>query len=420
MNATCIKKSMTVIAALILVVSLAGCGTTMRKKLQAYPKPLAGWDKTLIDKYTELIEEGKGGGTNGTSHKLKFIADYHDAIHAINTGAEYIKALKAAQPKISAAAVDTAAAQEALASAESDLAAAKKKYANANKLLTDAVGVEDSDAASAAKKAKAAADIAAAREDMTQAKLDEAAAKHAVKAAEAGVKRAEGKAAAAMGEMKPYDDKKRAKRNEVVAELMLLAQASHEAKDDVLHYGRATGNVLFDGAQLIATGLASTVGSESTARALATLATGTQGFQESVDKRFFYEHATAALLSIMHTQRMEKETILIERRLWRVEEYPLEAALDDFAAYLLAGGLTDALRELSGQAGAKELTKLAALEELKKRSDENLAGLVAAREKKEEEEEKLKGLDREIQLNVRQRILEALNASSAAALTGGQ
>lgn len=178
----------------------------------------------------------------------------------------------------------------------------------------------------------------------------------------------------------------RIERNRITAELMIVAKRIHLQKDAYLHYGRSLVNMMGDSLQLGATGAASVVGAESTARFLAAFATVVKGEQESIDKRVFYEHATTALLSVRHTQRMKCEETLLRNMTLSVQEYPLEQAVADATNYALAGSLTDALRELGSVARERENFALTSLEELKKLGAEATKRREAEAARKAEEE----------------------------------
>jgi hypothetical protein len=161
-------------------------------------------------------------------------------------------------------------------------------------------------------------------------------------------------------------------RNKVIAELIVLAKAVHEAKDDRLVFKRASLNWMWDTTQIVSTGLASVTGSEATARSLAAFATGIAGIQESMDKRFFHQQTASALLSLMNADRVEKMKPIVVGMTLSAVDYPLERALDDYVDYFLAGGMTDALRQLSADAAAKEREANQSLIKLQGLVDENI------------------------------------------------
>lgn len=181
----------------------------------------------------------------------------------------------------------------------------------------------------------------------------------------------------------------RIERNKIIGELMVIARRVHDEKNNYLHYGRAGANILLDTTQLGATAAGAVTGSESTARALAAFATFVKGGQESIDKRVFYEHATAAIVRIVNAQRLEQERILRLKMAETVVDYPLEVAVSDFVAFLTAGGLPDALAELGIEAKEKELKAIEALKELQvlgveavKRREAEAARRAAEKEKR--------------------------------------
>lgn len=377
----------TTIASLMFAVAILvnGCATT--RELSGNPSPLKEWRVSLNKHY--------GGDWD------RFILDYQIEIDAIRNSSPNKEGIENAQAAINSAndrllpaSRALADAQARVADADSAMTAAKAEYAAR---VVD-VGAKNLPAKHEEKLIKKQAELALAIEmresrqrdfDLASQNLD-----------------------SALALMLPYDTMLRNKRNEIIGELILLAKAYHDTVDETLHFGRAAFNSGADTAQIVATGVASVSGSESTARALAALATGLQGVQESIDKRVFYEHASAALLSTMHAQRLKAEQVLVEKMFMSIDEYPLQLAIDDWATFLLTGELTDALREMSGTAGAKELSEIQALKELQLRSAENIAHLKKAREAKDAAKQELETVEQKIQLQVRKLLLEQLTPAS--------
>jgi hypothetical protein len=164
----------------------------------------------------------------------------------------------------------------------------------------------------------------------------------------------------------------RAERNRIIGELCVIAKRVHDAQNNSLHYSRATINGLFDFTQIISSSVASVAGSEGTARALAALSTAAGATQESVDRRYFYEHATTALVSTMKRQRHVAEEVLVVNMSKSVMEYPLQVALSQYADFLVAGTLVDALSEMGADASIKEMKASATLDSIKKSSADHI------------------------------------------------
>lgn len=183
----------------------------------------------------------------------------------------------------------------------------------------------------------------------------------------------------------PMEREMALRRNEILSELMVLAEAVHDARDHQLFFTRESGNVFFDTIQIAATGVASVTGSQHAARSLSAFATGLAGIQESFDKRLFFQQTTVLLLQLMQADRDAKEGILLVGMTKPVDQYPLEKGLDDYAAFLTAGGLVDAIKKLSEEAAMKSREANQNLEKLRNQVIENKTRLQQEQEKKEAE-----------------------------------
>jgi len=175
------------------------------------------------------------------------------------------------------------------------------------------------------------------------------------------------------------------RRNEILSELMVLAEAVHDARDHQLFFTRESSNIFFDTIQIAATGVASVTGSQHAARSLSAFATGIAGIQESVDKRLFFQQTTVLLLQLMQADRNDKEKILLAEMAKPVDQYPLEKGLDDYAAFLTAGGLVDAIKRLSEEAAMKSREANQSLEALRQKVIENKSRLQEEQDKRDAE-----------------------------------
>ncbi len=381
----------------VLAVSLVqqGCMTTPMKAIKA-GNPLPAWENRLVAHYKELED-----GAPESLPKLKFMAEYEkkfpqlsgipEAAFKEEPGAVYDPEKNpAAFPGLTydiyadyrrdRLVAEMKGKKAKLTVAEEELRVqvfeAQLKLLQAEKTLLEAAGQEAS---------KEYHELLDKKIDPLRSKIQEAKTKiiaaekrvigHQIKRIEelgdskGGGKKTGHLQAAGILEMAKIE------RNRIIGDLMLIAKRVHDMKENYLHYSRATANVLFDFSQIIATGIGSVAGSESTARALAAVATGSAAAQESVDLRYFYQHATAAVIAIMKKQQHAAEQVVVVNMSKDVLEYPLRVALVDYADFLLAGGLTDALSELGTDAKNKELRELEKLEDLKKMSEENLKTL---------------------------------------------
>ncbi len=181
-------------------------------------------------------------------------------------------------------------------------------------------------------------------------------------------------------------------RDKVIGDLLIIGEAHHQAMDETLHWARAGSGLVLDFVQIVTAAWATVAPAESTSKVLAAISGGTKSFQTSVDKRVFFEQATAALLSIMKKERTLLEKNIRVNMLKSVKQYPLELALIDGAQFIAAGSLTDAIAKLGIKAGqsaaAAEADAKAQLErekELREKRDK-LEGL--APEKKDGDDPK--------------------------------
>ncbi len=156
----------------------------------------------------------------------------------------------------------------------------------------------------------------------------------------------------------------RLERNEIIGRLITIAEEVHATIDENLRNSRAYGNVFMDAAQIVTTGLSVLANSAATADKFATAALASKGFQESVDKRLFYEHATTAVVNQMHLLRVEAKKPLIAGLSRTIDDYPLSIAISEWGTYFLSGNVTEALSRMGTDAKAKELKLLEIIADL--------------------------------------------------------
>ncbi len=375
-------------AVLALSLILQGCMTTSPRKAIRAGNPLPKWEDELVAYYTELDK----GGDAEKPPRLKFIVRYEEKFPQLSGIPEAVFKQKerTAFPKLdygryAAYRRDKLVAEmegkkAKLTVAEEELRMqvleAKLKLMQAEKAVLEATGQEATKEYLDLLKQKMApvqkqiqdtkTKIIQAEQAVIDFQIDRI---EALAAGEDGGPKEGHLEAAGILELAKIE------RNRIVSDLMLIAKSVHDMKENYLHYTRAGTNVLFDFTQIIASGVGAVAGSESTARALSAVATGSAAAQESVDLRFFYQHATAAVIAIMKKQQHEAEQVVVINMTKDVLEYPLRVALVDYVSFLLAGGLTDALAELGTDAKNKELRELEKLEDLKKMSEEHLKAL---------------------------------------------
>lgn len=101
--------------------------------------------------------------------------------------------------------------------------------------------------------------------------------------------------------------------------------------------------------------LATTVtGGEGSKTVLAAILTAVKGARISVDKNYFREKTSEALISMLRAARIEKDTLIVRKMTaLDVHEYTFEEAWNDLIDLYYAGTLTSALQRLADHAGAK-------------------------------------------------------------------
>ncbi|MBL8963807.1 MAG: hypothetical protein KF787_04315 [Phycisphaeraceae bacterium] len=101
--------------------------------------------------------------------------------------------------------------------------------------------------------------------------------------------------------------------------------------------------------------LATTVtGGEGSKTVLAAILTAVKGARISVDKNYFREKTSEALIAMLRASRIEKDTLIV-RKMTALDahEYTFEEAWNDLIDLYYAGTLTSALQRLADHAGAK-------------------------------------------------------------------
>jgi hypothetical protein len=114
------------------------------------------------------------------------------------------------------------------------------------------------------------------------------------------------------------------------------------------------GNSISTGGDLISlalTGLAATTGSASTKAALAAAATGVIGAKAAINTDLYYQRTLPALIAQMDATRLKAKVALLQGLSKQDADYPLGRALVDLNTLKDAGGVTQAIQDLSTAAG---------------------------------------------------------------------
>ncbi len=123
-----------------------------------------------------------------------------------------------------------------------------------------------------------------------------------------------------------------------------------------------------DAAQLGVTAAATVVGATGIKDILDATLTALQGTRLSIDKNFFAEKTTEALISQMRASRKTQQAAILQSLAKRdATEYPLEACWTDLIRYYHAGTLPSALVEIASKAGSDDV-----------KADQTLASVVSS------------------------------------------
>ncbi len=111
------------------------------------------------------------------------------------------------------------------------------------------------------------------------------------------------------------------------------------------------------GADFVELGLSAAttiVGGESAKTVLAAILTAVKGGRISVDKNFFRERTSEAIVAALRTSRLTQDTAIVKKMsLLDVRQYTFEEAWNDLVDLYYAGTLASAFQTLSEQAGAR-------------------------------------------------------------------
>lgn len=101
--------------------------------------------------------------------------------------------------------------------------------------------------------------------------------------------------------------------------------------------------------------LATTItGGESTKTVLGAVMTAVKGGRISVDKNYFREKGSEAIISMLRANRIEKDALIVRKMSsMNASKYTFEEAWNDLVDLYYAGTLTSAFQRLADQAGAK-------------------------------------------------------------------
>lgn len=175
-------------------------------------------------------------------------------------------------------------------------------------------------------------------------------------------------------------DAKKQARNDILNDLMWLADDYYGQLTNQLHNNNAWRQTLFDAAKLGLSAAGSVAGDAELKAILAATSTGIQGLNTSIDKNFYAQQSVDAIIAAMDSQRADDKKLLVTGMGQFADQspaYPLSQGLLDAQKYALDSTLTHALIALSQKAAAAANTSRTELTSLQLRQYElNLTALV--------------------------------------------
>jgi hypothetical protein len=151
-------------------------------------------------------------------------------------------------------------------------------------------------------------------------------------------------------------DAKKLARNDILNDLLWLADDYYGQLTNQLHTNNAWRETLFDAAKLGLSAAGSVAGGTELKAILAATSTGVQGLNTSIDKNFYAQQSVEAIIAAMDSQRAEDKKLLVTGMTQLADQnaspYPLSQGLVDVQKYALDSTLTHALIALSQKAAA--------------------------------------------------------------------
>jgi len=152
------------------------------------------------------------------------------------------------------------------------------------------------------------------------------------------------------------------KRNVIIEELKYLIDANYGQFEKEFFVGRAIFDTAVDLTALALGGTGSIIRPSSVQAILAAVSAGLAGGRVSVNKNFFHEKSSDALIAKMRAMRAEKLKLIRGAQILSLSDYSMSRALGDLSDYYYAGTIVGALQGIISEAGEKEKTATAAME----------------------------------------------------------
>jgi hypothetical protein len=154
-----------------------------------------------------------------------------------------------------------------------------------------------------------------------------------------------------------------ASRNEFIARRLALYDLEYLRFTQNFRLGRAEADTLFDHAML-GLSLATTLSSgEDTKTALGAIMTALTGGRASIEKNFYADKTSSAMVSQMTAERKAALVPILDGASKPIEKYSMDSAFRDLNAYRAAGTVDGALEAFQKAAAKKDEVASAAIEE---------------------------------------------------------
>jgi hypothetical protein len=147
------------------------------------------------------------------------------------------------------------------------------------------------------------------------------------------------------------------KRNQILNDLIYLTDVNYYKFTGALYEGRAMFDTSSDLTMLGLGAAGALTPAASTKAILAAISGGIAGSRVSINKNFFQEQATTALIAKMDAARKTQLALMQDAMAkLSVKDYPLSRGLAQVAEYYNAGTLVGALQNITATAGAEKAT----------------------------------------------------------------
>jgi hypothetical protein len=143
-------------------------------------------------------------------------------------------------------------------------------------------------------------------------------------------------------------------RNRIIEDLVYLVDVNYRKFEGEIFAGRATFDTSLDLALLGLGGAGALISASGTQAILAAISGGLSGTRVSINKNFFREQSTHALVSTMRATRKTRLDLIRGAEVLSLSDYPMSRALADVSNYYDAGTVLGALERIVSEAGQKE------------------------------------------------------------------